>query len=277
MSEKVLCIYHANCSDGFAAAWVVRRALGDAVEFHAADYDDPPPDVTDRRVVIVDFSYKRPVLLEMAEKAYSILILDHHKSAVEDLRDLPVSKNVLAKFDMHHSGAMLAWDHFFPDPTNEPPILLLHIQDRDLFRFELPHTDEIMSAVFSYPYNFDVWDELMAIDVSRLRAEGIPINRKTHKDTLDLIQTCRRRMSIGGHDVPVASMPHAMASNAGHMMAIGEPFAAVYWDTKNGRYFSLRSSPDGMDVSAVAATFGGGGHRGAAGFSVPRDHPLARA
>ena len=74
-----LCIYHGNCADGFGAAWVVRKALGD-IDFHAGKYQAPPPDVTDKDVVIVDFSYKRPVLLEMAAKANSILILDHHKT-----------------------------------------------------------------------------------------------------------------------------------------------------------------------------------------------------
>ena len=33
--SKVLCIYHANCADGFGAAWAVHRALGDDVEFVA--------------------------------------------------------------------------------------------------------------------------------------------------------------------------------------------------------------------------------------------------
>ena len=73
-----MCIYHGNCADGFGAAWVVRKALGE-IDFHGAKYQEPPPDVTGKDVVMVDFSYKRPVLLEMAEKANSILILDHHK------------------------------------------------------------------------------------------------------------------------------------------------------------------------------------------------------
>ena len=34
---------------------------------------------------------------------------------------------------------------------------------------------------------------------------------------------------------------------------------------------------DGLDVSAIAAQYGGGGHARAAGFKVPRDHELARA
>lgn len=98
-----LCIYHGNCADGFGAAWVVRKALGD-IDFHAGKYQAPPPDVTDKDVVIVDFSYKRPVLLEMAAKANSILILDHHKTALEDLVDLP--PNVTLLFDMESGGAI---------------------------------------------------------------------------------------------------------------------------------------------------------------------------
>src|SRR3977135_3523236 len=83
--QPTLCIYHAFCADGFGAAWVVRRALGVDVEFHPASYGQEPPDVTGRDVIMVDFSYKRPVLEDMAKGAHSILILDHHKTAVEDL------------------------------------------------------------------------------------------------------------------------------------------------------------------------------------------------
>ena len=75
-----MCIYHGNCADGFGAAWAVRKAIPEA-DFFPGTYQEPPPDVTDKRVVMVDFSYKRPVLLEMASQAESILILDHHKSA----------------------------------------------------------------------------------------------------------------------------------------------------------------------------------------------------
>ena len=103
---KKICIYHGNCADGFGAAWVVRKALGD-IAFVAETYQNPPPDVTGKDVIMVDFSYKRPVLLEMAEKAHSILILDHHKTAWNDLIDLPTT--IRAIFDMNRSGAMLAY------------------------------------------------------------------------------------------------------------------------------------------------------------------------
>jgi len=258
-----ICIYHGNCADGFGAAWVVRKALGE-IAFHAATYQEPPPDVTNKDVVLVDFSYKRPVLLEMAGKASSILILDHHKTAVDDLVDLPA--NVTAKFDMGRSGSMMTWEHFFPGEA--PPPLLLHIEDRDLWRFALKNTRQIQANVFSFPYDFDVWDTLMAADPATLAAEGEAIERKHLKDIRELLGVTTRDMIIGGYRVPVANLPYTMSSDAGHEMAKGRPFAACYWDTPDGRVFSLRSNDEGIDVAEVAKQYGGGGHRNASGFKV---------
>ena len=258
-----ICIYHGNCADGFGAAWVVRKALGD-IEFFPGKYQEPPPDVTGKDVVMVDFSYKRPALLEMAAKAKSILILDHHKTAAEDLIDLPAS--VATKFDMNHSGAILAWEHFFTG--QKPPPLLLHIEDRDLWRFALLNTRQIQANIFSYPYDFEVWDKLMATCTDILAAEGEAIERKHFKDIKELLGVTTREMLIGGYRVPIANLPYTLVSDAAHELAKGRPFAGCYWDTPNGRVFGLRSTDEGVDVSAVAKQYGGGGHRNASGFRV---------
>jgi oligoribonuclease NrnB/cAMP/cGMP phosphodiesterase (DHH superfamily) len=263
---KTLCIYHGNCADGFGSAVVARIALGSHnLDFHPGVYQDPPPDITGRNVLMLDFSYKRLVLLEMASEAKHILILDHHKSAKDDLVDLP--DNVVAIFDMERSGAMITWDHYFPD--EEPPQLLRHIQDRDLWLFKLKGTREIQAALFSYPYEFEVWERLFAAeDMEKLRREGEAIERKHFKDINEFIKAAAYRMTIAGHDVPVLNAPYFWSSDAGHIMGEGELFAACYWDTPNGRVFSLRSANDGLDVSDIAKKFGGGGHKHAAGFRL---------
>jgi len=84
-------------------------------------------------------------------------------------------------------------------------------------------------------------------------------------------------MEIGGHCVPVANLPYTLVSDAGHLLAKGAPFAACYWDTPEGRVFSLRSTDEGLDVSAIAKQYGGGGHIHASGFRVPYGHPLTTA
>lgn len=261
-----LCIYHGNCADGFGGAWVVRKALPDA-EFYPGVYQVDPPNVGGRDVILVDFSYKRPVLLAMAAQANSVLILDHHKTAQADLVDLPA--NVSTVFDMERSGCMVAWQHYFPDQA--PPQLLLHLEDRDLWKFALPKTREIQATVFSYPYDFAVWDQLMEANLSDLTLEGQAIERKHFKDINELLGVVKRRMVIGGHNVPIANLSYIHVSDAGSQMAEGEPFAGCYWDTPRGRVFGLRSTPDGLDVSEIAKQYGGGGHRNAAGFTVPFD------
>lgn len=261
-----MCIYHGNCADGFSAAWTVHRALGGNVEFVAGVHQQPPPDVTDKRVVIVDFSYKRPVLLEMAKQAKEIVIIDHHKTAQADLVDLP--DNVKTIFDMEHSGAMLTWHYFFPGET--PPKLIEHVQDRDLWKFKLPFTREIQAAVFSHEYTFENWNWLMLkASIDELIAEGKVIERKHFKDMHELLKVTARWMNIGGYDVRAANLPYTFSSDAAHELAIGGSFGACYWDTPTGRVFSLRSTETGIDVSDVAKEFGGGGHKHAAGFSIP--------
>lgn len=265
---NVLCIYHGNCADGFAAALAIRLHFGaDNVDFHKGIYGEDPPDVTARSVIMVDFSYKRPVLLAMAAAAEDILILDHHKSAAEELVDLP--DNVVAIFNMDKSGAVLAWEAFHPEGT--VPELYEHIQDRDLWRFELDFTREICAAVYSYPMDFDVWTGLLTDRLDFLATQGAALIRKQTKDVADLVNYCTRRMTIAGYDVPVANVPYMFASDVGHALVQNpdEAFAATYTDTEKSRTFSLRSTEGGADVSKIAERFGGGGHFHAAGFKVP--------
>lgn len=274
MSKKPLCIYHGNCADGFGAAWVFKRFADREFDFHAGVYQNDPPDIAGRDVYLVDFSYKRPVVEKMLEQATRLVLIDHHKTAIDDLAPLINTGAIESLVDIERSGAMLAWQWF--NGNFAPPDLLLHIEDRDLWRFRLPGTREIQANLFSYPYDFTIWDELMECPVSELVAEGKAIERKHFKDVHELTKVTTRRFNIGGHNVPIANLPYTLTSDAGHLLAQGEAFAGCYWDTPDGRVFSLRSTESGLDVSEIAKQYGGGGHRNAAGFRVPYDHELAK-
>lgn len=283
-----ICIHHMPCTDGFASAWVVHKRWPD-IEFIPGVYGKAPPDVRGKHVLMVDFSYKFDVLKELGYQAASITILDHHKSAEADLQPFSVDElvdvdkltdgewaaqhsglPVQALFDMNRSGAMMAWDYCFPD--DPAPKLIEHVQDRDLWRFAIPGTREIQATVFSHPYDFDAWTDLVCRceECSEdLIAEGHAIERKHFKDIAELLAQTKREMVIGGVKVPVANLPYTMASDAANLMAEGQPFAACYFDRADGqRVFSLRSKPDGADVSIIAASYGGGGHKNASGFQA---------
>lgn len=265
MNAKPLCIYHANCADGFAAAWVVRKYFGDGqVDFHPGTYGEAPPDVTGRAVILVDFSYKRDILLALSEQAESVLILDHHKSAAADLVDLP--ENTRTEFDMDRSGAMITWDGFFPNQNQ--PLLLDYIQDRDLWQFQLPSTHEVIAALYSYPFDFAVWDALIENGIRSMISDGQALIRKHRADVTALVSGTARQVFFGSTPITIANVPWMFASDVGGEMAKGKPFAATYYDNADGRRWSLRSDPDGADVSLIAAAFGGGGHKHAAGFRM---------
>lgn len=269
---RPLCIYHAHCADGFAAAWAVRRHYQGDVEFVPGVHGQPPPQVAERDVIFVDFAYRRAVIEAMSRTARSVLILDHHKSAAEDLAGMAGPASLRMVMDMDRSGAGLTWDFFFAGQPR--PVLLDHIEDFDLGRHALPATRALMAAVFSYPYDFAVWDSLVEraqSEASRtgLKAEGEVIHRKLMRDVEEALAVGTRTMVIGGIEVPVVNLPPSLASEAATVLAAGKPFAAAYFDRADARVFSLRSDRNGRDVAAIAEGYGGGGHRHAAGFQVP--------
>ena len=265
----MICIYHKGCLDGFAAAWVVRESIGESAndEYIAAKYGDDPPDVTNRNVIIVDFSYPRNVMIEMHQKAKSMIVIDHHKTAQEACAGLD-----FCIFDTSKSGAVLTWRHFYPNVYL--PEFLEYVQDHDLWIKELPHTKEITAAMYSSPFEFETFDLLnweSATTFWKLVRQGEAILRARQKNIDSLTAGWAiDRIDIAGHNVPVLNCPHWLASDVLNVLAQDEPFAMSYSDSDNKRTFQLRSSEAGVDVSEVAKKFGGGGHYHAAGFVIDK-------
>ena len=136
--KNALVIYHSPCLDGFTAAWVARKAMGNTAEYIPGSFanDDTLPDVDDRIVYLLDFSYPKYVMIELARRASKVIVLDHHLSAQKDLEPLLDNNTIEGEFDMERSGAMIAWNFFFFD--QEPPKFIEYVQDRDLWKKELP-------------------------------------------------------------------------------------------------------------------------------------------
>lgn len=281
-----LCIHHHPCLDGYTSAWVVNKALGSDVEFYQGVHGQPPApiDVIDNRhILIVDFSYPRDILLEMAKVARSITILDHHLSAQRDLDDIGAEAErmglcpIYVVFDMNRSGARLTWDYFFEGMR--APLLVRYVEDRDLWRFDMQDSRAVNANLFSHPYTFPMFDTLAEVletktGYGNFVTEGRAILRKQEKDLDELLPILVRPMTLSNgngtvYTVKSVNLPYIMASEAAGRLAENAPFAVAYWDSADGRHFSLRSrKPDGVDVSQIAKHYGGGGHYYAAGFRV---------
>ncbi len=270
-SALPLIIYHANCLDGFGAAFAAASHFGfDRCELYPGRHGDSPPDVAGRELYLLDFSYKRPVMARLCGAAARVTVLDHHISAEEDLAGLDGEwANLTLHFEQQQSGAVIAW-HFF-HPTEAVPPLLLDIQDRDLWLFHRSSSADITTAMNSYPFELERWQGWIGSEqrYTQLQQEGVVINRFRRQ----MVERYKRRVIwtvIAGFRVPVVNAPSEITSELLGELAIGAPFAASYQDLDERRGWSLRSHGAlGEDVAVIAQSFGGGGHRNAAGFSTP--------
>lgn len=263
MKTKIL--YHANCQDGFAAAYCAWTILGWDAEYIPVQYQEPPPLIEDGDLIyIVDFSYPREMLLDMRVIASEIVVLDHHKTAQENLLGLN-----FAFFDMKKSGAMLAWEHWHPHEYI--PALIRYVQDRDLWKHELLYTHEIYVALREYPQDFLVWHELTRLEdsifIEKLYGEGVPI-LAVHNKEIQEKATQFHWETIAGYRVPVVEA-YRYYSDIANLLCKQHPdapFAACTRIQNGKKKYDLRSLGN-FDVSAVAKTMGGGGHKNASGYT----------
>lgn len=269
---KTACLYR-NDSDGCGAAYSLWKALKDQYEllFLEVQYGQEPPYEALRvfapdQVYIVDFSYKADVLRPFLDEFPETMVIDHHKSSLEDLESA-FAERVYKTFihDERFSGCVLTWQHFFPD--EDVPEVLLYVQDCDLWKFELENSKEINAYIASLPKDFNEWDQFYtpeAYDAGRaiIRLQKQAIERRL-KDV--------RRVEVAGHMVPCVNASENISELGAAMCEAypDAPFSVSYCDRGDGkRSYSLRSR-NGFDVSEVAKKWSGGGHQASAGFTLP--------
>lgn len=269
-------IYHQGCLDGLAAAWCFSRMPAE-VEFIPGTYQKPPPALRDRIIFLVDFSYKLDVIKELLAAGNTVTLLDHHASAIEELRSIQnETAFMMQRSTTLKSGAIIAWEYC--NYGVPPPALLLHIQDRDLWQFRMQHTVEICEALYTLWPSFEEFTALVEGGnnaIQGLFEKGSLLVTKQKRNVESVLRACTRYIEFEGDQIPIVNAPHFLASDIGNELAIAHPFSITYYDTKDGRKYSLRSSkcnPDARDVSKIAEKFGGGGHPNAAGFLKGADN-----
>jgi len=257
-------IYHNNCPDGFTAAWVAHSKFGDHdVQFHPANFGEPPPDVAGHDVLIADFSYARDVLQLLHGRANSLQVLDHHFSAEQDLRGLP-----FCVFDMERSGAGLTWDTLFPDTPR--PWIVDYIEDHDLWRFKLPDSSAVRGYLGSVPRTFEAYDALVQVPLTEVIEHGRTVERYVANHVRELVDMFARQVEFEGMRVWAINLGGRLVSETLHALNERSAVSVAWCQKQDGKYlYSLRSNGD-VDVSELARHYGGGGHRTAAGFRTDR-------
>ena len=270
MSKNNVVLYHANCTDGLSSAWMAKEFLGDDADYIPVSYGKPAPDgLDDKDVYILDFCYPPDELLNIAVKANKLVVLDHHKTAQEYIKKAQYEfegvSHVHIHFDMEQSGAGLT-RRYFDLPKNW---WVDYVEDRDLWRFKLPDSEVINAFIQSIPRSIEAYAEAYAhttLDQAKTLGEGS--RRYLEMYVREMVKQARPVYFAGYDNIPCVNAPYVGISELVGELAKDAPFAMGWFQGTDGNVLiSLRSRGD-IDVSEIAQLFGGGGHRGAAGFRM---------
>jgi len=256
-------LYHANCPDGFGAAFCAWKFLGDKASYSACFHGDAPPDVTGKHVAVFDFCWAKEKLKAVQAQAASFILLDHHVTAMKENQDEPN-----CYFDMAKSGATLAWDFFFP--SQPVPKMILYLEDRDLWKWAMPDSKAFCLAHDVLPQDFTAWDAILTDAAVATHIEQGKVLLQYQKSCIEHIAKKAVKLDWCGKAVYSVNSTN-FQSDVGNFLSSKDDcdFAAIwYYDQSKAQWeVSLRSDDDINNVSLIAKKLGGGGHPRAAGFS----------
>ncbi len=302
MSDQVI-IYHANCIDGSMGALCAYYEYPNAY-FHPATHgkeDDILDKVKDKDVYFIDFCYKEDKTRAICALAKSVVFLDHHqtsrpyiekivaeyssekltledmvKTSMEEAMSLDKCKSFCS---MEKSGAMLAYEYFPQTKRFINRRIIEIVQDRDLWKWNYPETNAVTSFLYTLP-QFNPVDKQSLVDwrvytvdncIEDLEKLGEPVVKARQKNIED---GCKRafKAKMFDREIYIANATDCFSEIAGELALKGE-FGATFHINSQGKYvYSLRVREGDLDISVLAETVGGGGHKKAAGCTS--DEPL---
>jgi oligoribonuclease NrnB/cAMP/cGMP phosphodiesterase (DHH superfamily) len=281
--HKVLAIYHSadldgKCSGAIIYRWCTRHK--NEITLYGMNYGDDIPwafiEWSDT-VIISDFSLPMGDMEHIDAMCKNLLWYDHHKTAIADYKQSGLE--IAGYRDTQLAGCELTWHGLF---GGEPmPWVVSMLGAYDCWRWPTlspEEQDDILNL--QYGMRLDDWmpdspDWVRLLQPgetpTRLMDAGHTV-RKYQAQQMERINKTGRIFlwegytwfSINTHNCSSTDYEAKIAELQEHTPIDG---VLVFYRDKTGWRYSLRSFSDCLDVSAVAKKYGGGGHKGAAGFS----------
>lgn len=301
--KKYAIIYHKDCLDGFAAAYLLVKAIEKVTGeyyLYPMHYGDAVPDITDSSVLIVDFSLPMDILVDLAGKNYGVYLTDHHASAFKmlaeeysDVEDIPTDAtfeysdgniNLDIYLDNNRSGCGIIRDFvkdmvfgeycYITDLLNAHSRLLKvinAIEDRDLWRFLLPDTEVYAAIMSDVSKTVESWDrifyELTDTEFDKIFSRAKTI-KEVHNTMAGEAASKATLIDFQGMKIPVLNCT-SLISLTNDKMDKDTGISMTYFISSDPVVIvSLRSRGD-INVGKMAEKYGGGGHKNAAGFKLP--------
>jgi oligoribonuclease NrnB/cAMP/cGMP phosphodiesterase (DHH superfamily) len=234
-------------------------------------------------LLFLDFSASPEIIKDLTTKFNSVTILDHHKTAEANLKELENSgiENLELVFDMNRSGAKITYDYFATSNKlhevkrlRNMDIISDYIQDRDLWNWSLAHSKEVseylrysvvpnnLESFLDLVDNFDL-DEAIKIGATLLRVKDQAVASKVKK---------YRTITIDSEEFVCLNLTENISEVGNELCKLTNKPALMYFITDDLKVvLSFRSLDTLCDASVYAKKFGGGGHRNACGATTDLD------
>lgn len=270
--QDTVILYHAHCPDGMASAWVAWKKFGDNASYiPVSDRKIPPLELVNKNVYIIDFCYPVDILQDLLKNNRKLVVLDHHVSCADEVLSIPEGQ-----FDKNRSGAGMSWDYFFPGTPR--PKLINYIEVGDLNPHNLPEGEFLSQRIIATPFTVEAYDEIISRyenDEDSLIKDGKAIGLYV-EHLFEMALEDYDMVVFEGYTMPAINiaLPQTTKSQLLMRLYTKMPPIAMTYRYEGGRWkISLRSNGS-VDCSLLAQKYGGGGHKGSAGFIVKAGYPL---
>lgn len=278
-------VYLHDDLDGWMSAAIVKRIYPD-VEFVKVNYGDCYLENTDLNenviVIIVDFTFPLEIMKMLCERfnegnLAGLCWIDHHKSAKEKMPKLWNSKDIDGIREINKgSAALLTWEWFYPHEIIPPAIDFISRYDtwdfgedeREIKEF-IMGLNYLVGNVSPEEYNSRILQQLIDYNEQtyNLADEYGHVLMKATDQRIEKSIADGKEITFHGHKTLLVNSNHDV-SLIGEAIYNGDHEIGIIWSVRCDKViFSLRSKT--IDVAKLAEKYGGGGHKGAAGFTYP--------
>ena len=278
------CFYHCD-DDGRCAGSIVAQYENNynKENFFEVDYIMQLPldkIKENERVYFVDYSFKKDTVWQLEEilkKTKDVIWIDHHLSSFKLEEELPWTKDIKGIRQDGISGAGLTYIYLYNCEFDDLPYYIQLVSDYDcwLYRYE-PDTTYFKIGIEMKNYDAldDVWKALYESfkdNVCLSISEGSIIeNGKLVKRYIDNDNTYYREHF--SYETEIEGLKCLVVNKKSNSWVFGDKYndylVVMVWVFNGLKYsYSIFSSNPNVDCSKIAEKYGGGGHKGAAGFS----------
>lgn len=264
----MICFHHDDLDGRCAAAIVLRAFPGGRSE--EAGYGRPVPVEKAGRgekVFIVDFTFPRDAMSELLAKTGDVTWIDHHFSALR----VQYPRKLAGILSPEKAACELAWDYLFPGRPAPEAVRLTG--DKDTWAWKYGDETAFFNEgirVFEHHPEAPLWKALLDDDAAAMagiKASGATCVRYRRAICADYVNRFAFETVIEGRRAIAVGLQMFGSETFGERAGQYDLCLTFEFD---GRHWSVSLFSETVDVSGIAEKYGGGGHRGAAGFTCSR-------